>query len=121
LIIALVIGAISSSLIPIVTWTLWTVLCLIGIFFFDASRSKKYNFIFYTLSRAFTFRYYFFHIFESVKHKNLSGFTRAMSFSPQQTKYILKRETNRIWIILLAFVVSVIVTALRGIVFGKCN
>ena len=118
LIVAMGAWAFTGSILPAISWIIWSILSLIGVFMLDANRSKKYNFLLYALSRLFTFRYYYFHVIESLKHKSLSGISMTLSFSPQQTKYILQRETVKIWIVIITFFASVTVTTIGGLAFG---
>jgi glycosyltransferase involved in cell wall biosynthesis len=113
-------GALSlaaRSYLPMLVTGLWAALSFAGIFWLDARQSKRRNPIFYLFARLFSASYYFHHVKESIRHGSLSGLTKCLSFSSRQTKYMLARETARIWILFVSLLVSLLAVYVGAILW----
>lgn len=98
----------SKTLMSTMGFMVFLLITFFGIYILDTRNTEKKNFCYYFGAKIPEAVYYLFHIMESVKNKSLNGFYKCMSFSSDQTRYMLIRETKRVWIIMIALIANVL-------------
>lgn len=69
-----------------------------SIYRLDTRESDKKNPALYFAGKYFHARYAWFHALEGLKHHTMDGFYKTMSFSNEQTKHMLLRESRKMWL-----------------------
>lgn len=77
-----------------------------SIYWLDTHKTKKKNPMFYFAGKYFHARYAWYHALEGLKHHTFDGFYKTMSFSNEQTKHILYRESQKMWLMAASLVLG---------------
>lgn len=103
---ALILSACTRDISFILGDLIFMLVSFLLIYAMDALRSGKRNIIFYGFAKWFEARYYFFHVLEGIKHGTLDGTHKTMSFSFQQTRAMMIRESYKDWLLVLSLVIG---------------
>lgn len=106
LVVFILCGVLKTSWTPMLAFLVFLIMVCFGIWHLDTKGNKQKNLLYYFGAKCLEASYYYSHVAEGLKHKSLCGVFKCLSFSAEQTKHMLEREMKKMWIIIVAMIVS---------------
>ena len=96
---------IRMSIQPMVAFGVFAILLFGELWLFDTRKSDKKSILFYFGAKWLEAKYYYSHAWTGIKNGSISDAFSCLSFSPMQTKFILSRETKRMWMTIITLII----------------
>lgn len=104
-----IMALVTMSWIPLVSYLIWLLLTSLCTYAFQVMETKQGNPVLFLCAKVLDIKYYYGHVYESLKNKSLNGIYKQMSFSAPQTRMILKKENRRLTMIMTNLLIAVMV------------
>ena len=96
----------SQSLYPMGIFLLFTIVLGLELWALDTYGSENKNIVCYFGAKWLESKYYYSHAWMGIKNRSISDAFACLSFSAMQTRFMLKRETRRMWMTMVTLVLA---------------